>query len=90
MGGFITLITKLAGWILRSYQSFTFRKSAIKKLYYYSRTKMKCSSSVGQSDKDSKFDWKDDMPRKDSRDNKTLLLSGIHDFSTMNEEEEPA
>jgi hypothetical protein len=39
MGGFLTLITKLIGWFLSSYQRFTFRKSRIKKLYYYSRTK---------------------------------------------------
>jgi len=41
MGGFLTLITKITGWGLRNYQVFTFRKSGIKKLYYYSRTKKK-------------------------------------------------
>ena len=40
-GGFVTLITKLTGWILRNYQRFQFRKSSIKKLYFYNRTKHK-------------------------------------------------
>lgn len=41
LGGFLTLITKLISWLIASYQSFAFRKSSIKKLYFYSRTKTK-------------------------------------------------
>lgn len=41
LGGFLAMLTRLTGFVLRSYQRFTFRKSGIKKLYYYSRTKQK-------------------------------------------------
>jgi hypothetical protein len=39
MGGFTTLITKLIGWMLNSYQKFMYHKSSVKKLYYYTKTK---------------------------------------------------
>ena len=41
LGGFLAMITRITGFLLRNYQRFTFRKSSIKKLYYYSRTKKK-------------------------------------------------
>ena len=46
MGGFLTLITKLTWWLIRSYQQFQFKKSSIKKLYYYTRTKKKRADSL--------------------------------------------
>ena len=39
MGGFVTLLTKLISWAINSYQKFQYRKSSVKKLYYYTRTK---------------------------------------------------
>ena len=41
LGGFVTLVTKIIGWGLNSYQIFQYRKSSVKKLYYYTRTKKK-------------------------------------------------
>ena len=39
LGGFVTLLTKSTSWSLRTYQGRTFRKSATKKLYTYTRAK---------------------------------------------------
>lgn len=52
MGGFATLLTKCIAWTLAGYQSFTFKKSSIKKLYYYSRTKKKADTEDQGSDSD--------------------------------------
>ena len=41
LGGFVTLVTKFIGWGIKSYQIFQYRKSSVKKLYYYTRTKKK-------------------------------------------------
>jgi hypothetical protein len=41
LGGFVTLVTKMIGWGIKSYQIFQYRKSSVKKLYYYTRTKKK-------------------------------------------------
>lgn len=54
LGGFVTMTAKLIGWMLRSYQGFQFRKSSIKKLYYYSRTKKKGTPSKKYTEDDLK------------------------------------
>ena len=41
LGGFFFVLTNLTGFLLRNYQRFSYRKSVIKNLYYYSRTKKK-------------------------------------------------
>jgi hypothetical protein len=68
LGGFLTLITKLTGWCLLSYQRFTFRKSKIKKLYYYSRTKKKSNHKHSHEHEE------------DCKSNQTMMLSEQSDF----------
>jgi hypothetical protein len=72
MGGFMSVLTKLTGWLLKRYQRFTFRKSSIKKLYYYSRTKNKF-----QNQNEEKFD---EHRATSEKSNATILLSDGSDF----------
>jgi len=84
MGGFVTLTTKLIGWSLRNYQAFQFRKSSIKKLYYYSRTKKKEPDSKNQSTEKhslSKPVVKKVYEDEDKLSHKTLSITEGSDFN---------
>lgn len=70
LGGFLALTTKLIGWLIAGYQNFAFRKSGIKKLYYYSRTKSKNEMEDGSE--------------PDSRNSvNTIGFSGNSDFNSV-------
>lgn len=45
VGGFLAITSKLLGQLVGSYANFAFKKSAIKKLYFYSRTRKKEGNS---------------------------------------------
>jgi hypothetical protein len=46
LGGFVTLVCTIIGWIIQSYQKFQFRKSSVKKMYFYTRTKNQSNTEL--------------------------------------------
>lgn len=84
MGGFVSVMTKFIGWSLRNYQAFQFRKSSIKKLYFYSRTKKK--EPLGPTANPSTLVKKELKEKKKFEDeekysHKTLSISDGSDFN---------
>ena len=81
LGGFVTLVTKFIGWGIKSYQIFQYRKSSVKKLYYYTRTKKKEQYTRSLFEKAKVNDTASVSPESKEKSLETSLKK---DFSLLN------
>ena len=87
LGGFLSVLTKINGWLLASYYAFQFRKSSIKKLYFYSRTRKREDKSKKKQltiAKDGKVQIESMIDKDlDAQSHRTLQLSEQSDLEGL-------